>query len=189
MEAIYRNGGESEAHPVYAFGGKKTTNAISRATHRAFEKGDIIQINVGGRVDGYSPSVGRPVCLGRMTDRQRRLIEYGRRMHLQTYEWMQSGLPAGEVARRYEAAVEKDGMKKHYLYGPCHGLGMIEVEKPWLETCSTYALEPNMTFQADTFFYDEDFGARWENGLRITESGTAEMLNEGRHMDLIELDV
>ncbi|MDD5705320.1 MAG: Xaa-Pro peptidase family protein [Kiritimatiellae bacterium] len=189
VEAIYRNGGESEAHTVYSFGGKKTTNAISRGTHRRFEKGEIVQINVGGRVDGYSPSVGRPICLGKMNDRQRRLIEFGREMHLKTYEWMQSGLVAGDVARRYEEEVRKRGMQKYYLYGPCHGLGMIEVEKPWLETCSTYRLEPNMTFQADTFFYDEDFGLRWENGLLVTAAGRAEMLNSGSHMEIIEVAV
>lgn len=189
VDAIYRNGGESEAHTVYAFGGKKTTNAISRCTHRRYEKNEMVQLGVGGRVDGYSPSVGRPVFLGRMNDAQRRLVEYGRKMHLKTFEWMQAGQVAGEVAARYEEQVERDGMKPYYLYGPCHGLGMIEVEKPWLETCSTYKLEPNMTFQADTFFYDEDFGLRWENGLLVKPGGQAEMLNEGRHMELMEIDV
>ena len=188
VDAIYRNGGESEAHTVYSFGGRKTTNAISRATHRRFEKGEMVQINVGGRCDGYSPSVGRPICLGKMTDRQRRLVEYGLKMHLKTFDWMKAGLVAGDVARRYEEQVRRDGMEKYYLYGPCHGLGMIEVEKPWLESCSTYALEPNMTFQADTFFYDEDFGLRWENGLLVAAKGKAEMLNAGRQMDIIEIE-
>ena len=65
---------------------------------------------------------------------------------------------------------------------------MIEVEKTLLETVSTYALEPNMTFQADTFFTAAEFGLRWENGLRVTESGPAEMLNSGARMELIEID-
>ena len=188
IDVLYRNGAECEAHTVYSFGGKKTTNAISRATHRRFEKNEIIQINIGGKVDGYSPSVGRPVCLGKMTDQQRRLIEFGRDMHYKTYEWMQAGLVAGDVARKYEEFVKQAGMGEYYLYGPCHGLGMIEVEKPWLETSSKYALQPNMTFQADTFFADEDFGLRWENGLLVTESGKAEMLNSGKLMDIVEID-
>ncbi len=188
VDALYRNGAECEAHTVYSFGGKKTTNAISRATHRQFEKNEIIQINIGGKIDGYSPSVGRPICLGKMTDQQRRLIEFGRDMHYKTYEWMQSGLVAGDVAKKYEKFVKDAGMGEYYLYGPCHGLGMIEVEKPWLETCSEYTLQPNMTFQADTFFADKDFGLRWENGLLVTESGKAEMLNSGTHMDIIEID-
>ena len=65
---------------------------------------------------------------------------------------------------------------------------MTEVEKPWLETSSTYRLEPGMTFQADTFFYDSDFGVRWENGLLVTAGGKAEMLNRGTFMDIVEID-
>lgn len=188
VEMLYRHGAESEAHTVYAFGGKKTTNAISRGTHRKFEKGDIVQINVGGKIDGYSPSIGRPICLGKMTDEQKKLIEFGKEMHYKTYEWMQAGVISGDIAKKYEDYVKKAGFGDYYLYGPCHGLGMIEVEKPWLETVSTYALEPNMTFQADTFFAADDFGLRWENGLLITESGPAEMLNTGSRMELIEVD-
>jgi hypothetical protein len=45
-----------------------------------------------------------------------------------------------------------------------------------------------MTFQADTFFCDEDFGLRWENGLLVRAEGAAERLNAGSHMDLIEID-
>jgi Xaa-Pro aminopeptidase len=123
-----------------------------------------------------------------MTDAQRRLLSFGLEMHLQTYDWMRAGLVAGDVARRYEEHVKKAGMGECYLYGSCHGLGMLEVEKPWLETCSTYRLAPNMTFQADTFFCDKDFGLRWENGLLVTPEGKAEMLNSGARLDLIEID-
>jgi Xaa-Pro aminopeptidase len=188
VQALYSNGAECEAHTVYSFGGKKTTNAISRATHRKFEKGEIIQINIGGKVDGYSPSIGRPICLGKMTDEHKCLIEYGKKMHYKTYEWVQSGIVAKEIATKYEEQVKQDGMEEYYLYGPCHGLGLIEVEKPWMETVSEYVLKPNMTFQADTFFAAEDFGLRWENGLLVTESGPAEMMNSGSHMELIEID-
>ncbi|MCH2595322.1 MAG: Xaa-Pro peptidase family protein [Pirellulales bacterium] len=188
LDTLYRHGAECEAHTVYAFGGKKTTNAISRGTHRKFKKGDIVQINVGGKIDGYSPSVGRPVCLGKMTDAQKRLIEFGKDMHYRTYECMQAGVVSGQIAQQYEDEVKKAGFADNYLYGPCHGLGLIEVEKPWLETVSTYSLEPNMTFQADTFFADDDFGLRWENGLLVTEEGPAEMLNSGSRMEIIEVD-
>jgi len=188
INELYSNGAECEAHTIYSFGGKSTTNAISRATHRKLEKGDIVQINVGGKVDGYSPSVGRPFCLGKMTAQQRKLIEFGRDMHYKTYEWVRAGMIAKEVTIKYEEYVKEQGMEQYYLYGPCHGLGLMEVEQPWMESISEYILEPNMTFQADTFFYDKDFGLRWENGLRVSESGAAEMLNEGTHMDIIEID-
>lgn len=188
LATLYSNGAEGEAHTVYSFGGQKTSNGISRGDHRRFEAGDIVQINVGGRVDGYSPSVGRPICLGRMTAEQRKLIEFCRDMHYRTFEWVQAGVVAKEIAIRYEQFVKDAGMERHYLYGPCTGLGLMEVEKPWMEAVSEYTIEPGMTFQADTFFYADDFGCRWENGLLVSESGPATMINAGAHMEIIEID-
>jgi Xaa-Pro aminopeptidase len=42
-----------------------------------------------------------------------------------------------------------------------------------------------MTFQVDTFFYDHDFGFRWENGVILKEGGV-EMLSS-KFMKIIEL--
>jgi Xaa-Pro aminopeptidase len=189
VSELYANGAEGEAHTIYSFGGRRTTNAISRSTHEPLRAGEIVQIDVGGRVDGYSPSVGRPVCLGKMSERQRRLVEFCREMHYRTFEWVQAGVVASEVAIRYEQFVKDAGMERHYLYGPCTGLGLMEVEKPWMEATSGYTIEPGMTFQADTFFYDDDFGCRWENGLLVSDSGPATMINEGTFMEPIEIDV
>lgn len=186
LEALYANGAESEAHPVYSFGGQRTCNAICRPTHRVFEKNDIVQLNLGARIDGYSPSVGRPICLGKMKPRQKELIEFGKQIHEETYELLKPGVLACDVAKRFEAIVHERGFGSSYLYGPCHGLGLIEVEKPWMETTSDYALQPNMTFQVDTFLADPDFGLRWENAARITDTGV-ERLNKGSHMKIIEL--
>jgi len=54
-----------------------------------------------------------------------------------------------------------------------------------METISEYPLEENMTFQADTFLHDPDFGLRWENGLLVTATGS-EMMSKS-HMDIIEI--
>jgi Xaa-Pro aminopeptidase len=88
-------------------------------------------------------------------------------------------------AREYEAFVAKRGFKKYMLYGPCHGIGMMEVERPWMESTSDYALAENMTFQVDTFFYDKDFGLRWENGVRVTERGVEKLSR--KYMRLVRL--
>jgi len=185
QQAYYENGAEYEAHPVYALSGISTTHAISRPTHRVLQKGDMVQLNLGARVDGYSPSVGRPICLGKMTPRQKDLVKFGLDAHYKTYEWIKAGVIAADVAKKFIELVKQRGFESTYLYGPCHGLGMIEVEKPWMETISNYPLEANMTFQADTFFHDPDFGLRWENGLQVTPNGS-EMMSKAK-MEILEL--
>jgi Xaa-Pro aminopeptidase len=171
QQSLYENGAEYEAHALYLFGGKNTNNAISRPRYNIIEKGKIIQLNLGGRVDGYSPSIGIPFCIGKMNARQKELVQFGLDAHFKTREWLKAGVVAGQVAKKYEAYFKEKGYAGNYLYGPCHGLGMLEVEKPWIETTSEYKLQENMTFQVDTFVRDKEFGLRWETGAVVKKNG------------------
>lgn len=182
---IYRHGGEYEGHALYCFCGRATNNAISRPTHHKIRRNEVIQLNIGARVGGYSSSVGVPISIGRLPERKKRLVEFGLEAHFKTIALMQTGKPAGEVVREYEAFVRARGFARYLLYGPCHGIGMMEVERPWMESTSTYLLQENMTFQVDTFFQDVDFGLRWENGVRVTARGVERL--SGKFARLIEL--
>lgn len=171
QQALYENGAEYEAHALYLFCGKSTNNAISRPRYNIIEKGKMIQLNIGGRVDGYSPSIGIPFCIGKMNDKQCEQVKFGLDAHFKTRQLLKAGIVAGEVAKEYKKYFEQHGRSDNYLYGPCHGLGMLEVEKPWIETSSEYKLQENMTFQVDTFVRDKDFGLRWETGAVIKKAG------------------
>lgn len=186
QQAMYENGAEYEAHPTYVLSGRSSRHAISRPTPKKIEKGEIIQLNIGARVSGYSPSVGLPICLGKMTAAQRDLIDFGLEAHHQTIEWLKPGVPASSVSKQYLQFFKDRGYEKNFLYGPCHGLGMMEVEQPWMEETSNYELKPNMTFQVDTFLYGDDFGLRWENAGRVTDTGFD--LFSGEYRRIIEVD-
>jgi len=172
---IYKNGGEYEGHSLYCFCGQSTNNAISRPTHNKIVENEVIQLNIGARVDGYSSSVGLPFSIGPLPERKKKLVEFGLEAHLKTIDMLGVGKSAGQVVRDYEAWVKTRGFGKYLLYGPCHSIGMIEVERPWMESTSDYELQKNMTFQVDTFFYDNDFGLRWENGVIIKEGGVEKL--------------
>jgi len=182
---IYKHGGEYEGHALYCFCGPATKHAISRPTHNKIKKNEVIQLNIGARVGGYSSSVGLPCSIGKLPPRKKRLVEFGLEAHFKTMELMKAGKPAGGVVKEYEAFVERRGFKPYMLYGPCHGIGMMEVERPWMESTSTYALRENMTFQVDTFFYDKDFGLRWENGVRVTKTGVEKLSK--KFMRMVEI--
>lgn len=187
QKAIYARGAEYEGHPLYVLSGPNSRHAISRPSARRIQAGELLQLNIGARVGGYSSSVGCPVAVGKVSAEARRLMEAGLEGHRQTMQWMRAGVPAKEVATRFYAFMEQLGVSDNLLYGPCHGLGMMEVERPWIETTSEYLLEENMTFQVDTFLQGDDFGLRWENGVRITASGVEPF--SSRHMQIHEIGV
>ncbi len=176
QKTIYEHGAEYEGLPMYVFSEKSTRHAISRSTHREIGKGDIVQLNLSAKVDGYSASIGMPVSMGPLTGRKREIVEFGLEAHRWTYEQLRAGVLASDVATRYVELFRRRGHMENYLYGPCHGLGLIEVEAPWMESSSDYRLSERMTFQVDTFVSTPAFGVRWETGV-VIRPDRAELLS------------
>ena len=157
--------------PMYVFSQESTRHAISRSSYRKFEYGDIVQLNLSAKVDGYSASIGYPVVLGKLEGARRDIVLFGREAHFWTQGQLKAGVIASDVAQNYYEYFKSNGYEENFVYGPMHGTGLIEVEAPWVETISDYPFKSNMTFQIDTFISTKDFGVRWEKGIAITEDG------------------
>ncbi|HIY78786.1 MAG TPA: Xaa-Pro peptidase family protein [Candidatus Borkfalkia excrementavium] len=177
QKAIYENGAEYEGLPMYVFSEKSTRHAISRSGYRKICEGDIVQLNLSAKVDGYSPSIGLPVSIGKISPEKRRFVEFGLEAHRWTQDKLRAGVIASDIAKEFYRMYEERGMSDYYIYGPCHGMGMIEVEAPWMETDSDYPLEENMVFNIDTFVSAPSFGVRWEKGAVIKKDG-CELLSD-----------
>ncbi len=188
QRVIYENGAEYEGLPMYVFSEESTRHAISRSSYRKLQKGDIVQLNLSAKIDGYSPAIGLPVILGKLEGERREIVDFCLKAHDWTVDRIKAGVMASDIAKDFYQLYKDNGMEKNYVYGPCHGTGMIEVEAPWMETTSDYPLEENMTFQVDTFISGPTFGVRWEKGIAVTKDGCTSMtdyLKKG----IIELDV
>jgi len=171
QKAVYENGAEYEGLPMYVFSEASTRHAISRSSYRVFQKGDIVELNLSAKVDGYSASIGLPICLGKLEGERRDIIQFCRDMHSWTIDQVKAGVLAADIAKGFYKQYVDAGYEKNYVYGPLHGTGLIEVEAPWCETISDYLLKPNMTYQADTFIATDTFGVRWEKGIAVKEGG------------------
>lgn len=171
QKTIYENGAEYEGLPMYCFSEKSTKHAISRSSYKEIQMGDLVQLNLSAKICGYSPSIGMPVSMGKLTGEKRELVEFGLAAHMWTEKQLKAGVRAGDIAEKFIDFYREHGKEQNFLYGPCHGLGLIEVEAPWMETISDYMLKKNMTFQIDTFVMGSSFGLRWEKPVAITESG------------------
>ncbi len=171
QRVIYENGAEYEGLPMYVFSEESTRHAISRSCYREIKKGDIVQLNLSAKIDGYSPAIGLPVVMGKLEGERRELVDFCLKMHDWTCDQLKAGVVASDVAKKFLQNFKDAGYEKNYVYGPCHGTGMIEVEAPWMETSTDYPLEENMTFQVDTFISGPTFGCRWEKGVAIKKNG------------------
>ncbi|GHU67133.1 Xaa-Pro aminopeptidase [Clostridia bacterium] len=187
QRVIYENGAEYEGLPLYVFSEISTRHAISRPSYHVFQKGDIVQLNLSAKIDGYSAAVGYPITLGKLEGFRREIVLFAREAHTWTQEQVKAGVPASQIALDFYKYYVDNGYKDNFVYGPLHGTGLIEVEAPWCETSSDYLLQPNMCYQVDTFISTEKFGVRWEKGIAVTETG-CDVLSPEIPEEAIELD-
>jgi Xaa-Pro aminopeptidase len=178
QRAIYENGAEYEGLPMYVFSEASTRHAISRSSYRKFEKGDIVQLNLSAKIDGYSASLGYPIVLGKLEGKRRDIVLFGLEAHRWSQKQLKPGVIAADVAKKFYQYYVDNGYKDNFVYGPLHGTGLIEVEAPWVESISNYAFEPGMCFQIDTFISHDTFGVRWEKGIAITSDGIEVLSSE-----------
>ena len=171
QKAIYENGAEYEGLPMYVFSEESTRHAISRSSYRKFKIGDIVQLNLSAKIDGYSAAIGYPLSLGKLDGKRKDIIQFCRDAHSWSEKQIKAGTYAADIAKGFYNYYIEHGYEKNYVYGPLHGTGIIEVEAPWCETSSDYYLKPNMCYQVDTFISADTFGVRWEKGIVVTENG------------------
>lgn len=171
QKAVYEHGAEYEGLPMYVFSEASTRHAISRSCYREFQKGDIVQLNLSAKIDGYSAAIGYPICLGKLEGQRREIVQFCRQMHTWSEKQVKAGVYAADIAKNFYQQFVESGYGSNYVYGPLHGTGMIEVEAPWCETSSDYYLKKNMCYQVDTYISADTFGVRWEKGIVVKENG------------------
>ncbi len=144
---------------------------FTNTTDRKVKEGEVIQINLGVNVGGYTGSLARPVVIGRIPEEMVKFIEAGREASQVAMDTMESGIEAKVVADAVKTTLTRSGYIDCWKWGPAHGTGIFECEPPFLETTSKYVLEPNMTFNIDLFMSDDEKGFRFEDGVRTTANG------------------
>lgn len=187
VSVMYEEGAEGEAYPCWILAGEGSNLAIGRCRGKVIQPGDLVQIQIGARYQGYASTIGRAVVMGKATEVQRKLIMgslAGQRAILKT---ARAGVSAKAVNDAHYQAIKEWGLEHCILYGPCHGTGLMEGEYPWIESNSDYLLEERMTFCTCVYLGDNEnrMGVRFEDGFLVTENGTESFSDYRR--ELIEI--
>ena len=114
---VYEQGAEYEGLPMYVFSEASTRHAISRSSYREFQKGDIVQLNLSAKIDGYSAAIGYPIVLGKLEGKRRDVVMFGLEAHKWTQQQVKSGVPASQIAENFYKYYVDNGYKDNFVYG------------------------------------------------------------------------
>jgi len=160
--------------------------------NRILKEGDIISLDVGAKINGFTGDAARTYPVGKITAQKKRLIKITEQSFFEGIKGLKSGCFVGDISSRIQNFVEKNGYSiVREMVG--HGVGKNLHEDPdipnygragsgpKLMAGATLAIEPmvnmgerNITFDNNGWTCSTLDGlpsAHYENTVLITEDG------------------
>ena len=154
---------------------------------RRFEKGDLVLLDFGCRLDGYCSDLTRTVVLGPATEEQAAIYELVLEAQRTGIDAIAAGSSGRDVDAAARAVIEARGHGDDFGHGLGHGVGLDIHEAPKLATISTDELIERDVVTVEPGVYVRDRGGvRIEDCVLVTSSG-AEVLGNAPKDRLIEL--
>jgi Xaa-Pro dipeptidase len=144
---------------------------------RMIRPGELVFVDIMSHFLGYATCYYRTFAVTRSTQRQRAVYQ-------RAYDWLQAsidvvrpGATTADIATTWPSAAELGyaDEKEAFALALGHGLGLSHHEKPWVSRAYSLdhpvPIEEGMHFALETFYGEEDDGARIESQIIVTEGG------------------
>ena len=146
---------------------------------RKLAAGDVVLIDAGCKVRGYTSDVTRTVSFGPPSDEVRKVYALVDRAQAAGIEALRAGAAGAEVDRTARQVIEAGGYGAYFTHRLGHGLGMDGHEPPYLVRGNGTALSAGNTVTIEPGIYlPGKFGIRIEDDFAVRESGGPAALSE-----------
>ncbi len=179
---IFSRGAEGPSFPTIAGAGINGTMLHYGTNRELCNDGDLILLDLGAKVDGYSADITRTYPInGKFSDRQRQYYEIVLAANRAVAEAAKPGMTTRELNDICKAVLAEGMMKlgkiqtpeeisRYYMHGVSHHLG-IDVHD--IEVADDRILRPGcvITDEPGLYIDEEAIGIRIEDDLLITQDG------------------
>jgi Xaa-Pro dipeptidase len=147
---------------------------------QSLREGDVILIDGGCKVEGYSSDVTRTGIYGKPSEKVQKTYEIVRKAQDAALDTARNGRLSGTVDEAARGVITSAGYGPDYKYFTHrlgHGIGLDGHEHPYLVRGNKTLLMPGMTFSDEPGVYiPGEFGLRCEDLMVIAEDGPAQLL-------------
>ena len=153
---------------------------------RAFDKGDLVLLDFGCRVEGYCSDMTRTVVLGPASDAQSEMYDAVLRAQLAGIAAVKARVPPPEVDAAARAVVEAAGRGADFPHGLGHGVGLDIHETPAMRLTTDALVASEVITIEPGIYAPGDGGVRIEDVVVVTQTG-CEVLTRSPKDSLLEL--
>lgn len=157
--------------------GQYTAYPHGSATPQHLREGDVVMIDDGVKVEGYTADITRTGVFGTPTQRQRDVWDLERRAQDAGFRAAQIGVPCEEVDAAARKVITDAGFGPGYKvpglpHRTGHGIGLDGHEWTYFVKGNKTPIAPGMCFSDEpTIAIYGEFGIRLEDCLHITDQG------------------
>jgi Xaa-Pro aminopeptidase len=154
---------------------------------RIFEKGDLVLLDFGARVEGYCSDLTRTVALGPATDEQQLIYALVLEAQAAGIAAIRSGVDCKEADRAARSVIDDAGRASEFGHGLGHGVGLDIHEDPRMNKIAEETLGAGEVVTVEPGVYvPERGGIRIEDCILVGEQ-EAEVLSSAPRNELIQL--
>lgn len=142
-------------------------------TDRVLQRDDLLLIDYGGTVEGYSADITRTFCLGTPTAEMRKLYDVVLAANEAAKAVVKPGVAMSAVDKAARDVIEAAGYGEYFIHRTGHGLG-LDVHEPIPQIAAGVedVLEPGMAFTVEPGVYIPGLGGvRIEDNVVVTADG------------------
>lgn len=184
---LRRRGSEWHPFETIVASGPRSALPHARTTIRELERGDLLLIDFGARVEGYCSDLSRTMVIGPADERQRTIHQLVATAQTAAREGARAGMAGREVDALARNVIHDGGHGEDFGHSLGHGIGLEVHEGPRLGATITDPVPVGAVVTVEPGIYLPGWGGvRLEDDLLLTADGPV-LLSDGETA-LIELD-
>ena len=163
-ELLHAHGADELAFETIVASGPNGAMPHAHPTERIVDRGTLVTVDWGVRVDGYYSDCTRTFSTGRLPDRLREAYDVCLAAQQRACANIKAGVTGVEADALARDPITEAGFGEAFGHGLGHGVGMMVHEAPKLSTESTDTLEAGNVVTIEPGIYLEGLG-----GVRIED--------------------
>jgi Xaa-Pro aminopeptidase len=183
-ELLHAHGADELSFDTIVASGENGALPHAHPTDRIVERGTLVTVDWGVRVDGYYSDCTRTVSTGGLPDRLREAFDVCLAAQKRACANIKPGMTGVEADALARELITDSGFGENFGHGLGHGVGMAVHEAPRLSTESTDVLAPGHVVTVEPGIYItglggvriEDLAVVREDGLDLLTSFPKELI-------------
>ena len=180
------NGADGKAFDLIVAFGENTSMTHEVPTDRVVKTGDIIQFDIGCKVNGYCSDFSRVVFVEEIKEEYKEVYDFvlGEQKRLETA--LKDGVNIKTVIKDRETEYRLKNYAVMHAFG--HGVGLNIHERPILRSSVDCTLKEDSVIAVEPGVYiPGKFGIRIEDSYRVTKTGCQNLTNAKKDYTIIKL--